>query len=264
MKNLTDPDYLLRRQYADASNLQARVALHQRFSTNPQGLPRWFMEQLQIPENARVLEVGCGPGGFWSELAETIPRSWHITLSDFSPGMVSQARQRLSTLVRPFTVVQADVRNLPFPDQSFDAVIANFMLYHVPDRPLALAEIHRVLSRKGRLYAMTNGSKHLQEFTGLVNGVVQDLFRTEDSGFSLENGAAQLAPFCDRVTVTRYPDALVVTEAEPLLAYIHSYATAIGADQESALRERIQSELDAHAGAFKITKDCGMIVGVKT
>jgi len=62
----------------------------------------------------------------------------------------------------------------------------------------------------------------------------------------------------------RYPDALVVTEAEPLLAYIHSYATATGADQESALRERIQSELDAHAGAFKITKDCGMIVGVKT
>jgi SAM-dependent methyltransferase len=96
MKNLTDRDYLLQRQYRDASNLEARIALNQRFSTNPQGLPRWFVEQLRIPENGRVLEVGCGPGSNWAEAAELIPRSWHITLSDFSPGMVAQARQRLA------------------------------------------------------------------------------------------------------------------------------------------------------------------------
>src|SRR5947209_5349571 len=145
MKNLTDREYLLQRHYADASNLRARIALHQRFSTNPRGLPAWFMEQLEIPANGQVLEVGCGPGGYWAEVASMIPGSWQITVSDFSPGMVAQARQRLGALERPFTVVEADVQSLPFPDRSFDAVIANFMLYHVPDRSRALAEIHRVL-----------------------------------------------------------------------------------------------------------------------
>jgi hypothetical protein len=64
MTNLTGREYLLQRQYSDASNLQARIALHQRFSTNPQGLPIWFMEHLRVPEDGRILEVGCGPGGY--------------------------------------------------------------------------------------------------------------------------------------------------------------------------------------------------------
>lgn len=262
MKNLTDRDYLLQRQYCDASNLEARIALHQRFSTNPQGLPCWFVEQLEIPEDGRVLEVGCGPGGYWAEVAEMIPRSWHITLSDFSPGMVAQARQRLAALDRPWTVVQADVQNLPFPDQSFDAVIANFMLYHVPDRPRALAEINCVLRPNGRLFAMTNGRRHMREFHDLVNRVAPGTVRSEEPGFSLENGTAQLAPWFDQIHLARYPDGLRVTEAEPLLAYVRSQSAGLSGDQERVLREEIQAELAAH-GALNITKDCGMFTGVK-
>ena len=170
-----------------------------------QGLPAWFIEQLHLPENGRILEVGCGPGGYWPEVAESIPPSWHITVSDFSPGMVAQARQRLAMLDRPFTVVQADVQSLPFPDGAFDAVIANFMLYHVPDRPRALAEIRRVLAAGGRLHAMTNGDRHMQEFKALVNRVVPGTIRQEELGFSLENGAVQLAPWFDEVRLVRYP-----------------------------------------------------------
>lgn len=262
MKNLTDREYLLQRQYRDASNLQARVALHQRFSTNRQGLPRWFIEQLEIADNAQVLEVGCGPGGYWAELAELVPRSWHIIVSDFSPGMVAQAQQRLGALDRPFTVVQADVQDLPFPDGSFDAVIANFMLYHVPDRPHALAEIHRVLRPGGRLFAMTNGRSHMREYQDLVNRVAPGTAREEESGFGLEDGAAQLEPWFDQIQIARYPDALRVTETEPLLAYVHSHMTGLSDDQERAIREQIQAEIAVH-GAFNITKDSGMFTGVK-
>jgi SAM-dependent methyltransferase len=239
-----------------------RVTLHQRFSTNPQGLLRWFVEQLQIPENGRVLEVGCGPGGYWPEVAELIPRSWHITVSDFSPGMVAQAGQRLAALDRPVTVVQADVQDLPFPDQSFDAVIANFMLYHVPDRPRALTEIHRVLAASGRLFAMTNGKRHMRELDELVNRVAPSPRGSEGSGFSLENGAAQLAPWFDHIQLARYPDTLRVTEAEPLLAYVRSYPAGLSGDQERALREQIDAELATH-GAVHIGKDSGMLTGVK-
>lgn len=191
-----------------------------------------------------------------------IPRSWHITVSDFSPGMVAQARQRLAALDRSWTSVQADVQDLPFPDQSFDAVIANFMLYHVPDRPRAIAEIHRVLSTNGRFFAMTNGRSHMQEFHDLVNRVIPDTARDEESGFSLENGEAQVAPWFDQIQLVRYPDTLRVTEAEPLLGYIRSYAAGLGEAQETALRKRIETELNAH-GAFTISKDPGMITGVK-
>jgi SAM-dependent methyltransferase len=176
--------------------------------------------------------------------------------------MVTQARQRLAALNRPFTVVQADVQDLPFPDRSFDAVIANFMLYHVPDRPRALAEIHRVLGPTGRLYAMTNGARHMRELKDLVNSVAPGAVRTEELGFSLENGAAQLASWFDHIHLARYPDTLIVTEAEPLLAYVRSYMTAVSADQERALRARIEAELAVH-GAVRIGKDSGMFHGVR-
>jgi SAM-dependent methyltransferase len=262
MKNLTDQDYLLHRQYQDASNLDARVALHVRFSTNPKGVPRWWIEQLEIPENGRVLEVGCGPGGYWSEVAELIPRSWQITVSDFSPGMVAEARQRLASLDRPFTVVQADVQDLPFPDKSFDTVIANFMLFHVPDRPRAIKEIHRVLAPDGRLFAMTNSRQHMQVFRELVNRVVPGTARSDEPGFSLDNGAAQLAPWFDEVEGRRYPDSLAVTEAEPLLSLVRSWAIELGDDQMRAIRKKIEAELAAH-GTVTIPKDTGMITAVK-
>jgi SAM-dependent methyltransferase len=261
LKNLTDRDYL-KRQYSDASNLRARIALHQRFRTNPQGLPQWFIERLEIPENGRVLEVGCGPGGYWSEVAEMIPRSWQITASDFSLGMVEQARQRLAALDPPFKVVQADVQDLPFADQSFNAVIANFMLYHVPDRPRALAEIHRVLGPNGRLFAMTNGRRHMRELHDLANHAAPGTVRTEELNFSLENGAAQLAPWFDEIQVVRYPDTLLVTETEPLLAYIRSYQDGLNEDREQALRQQIETEL-ASQGAIRIVKDSGLLKAVK-
>jgi len=77
-----------------------------------------------------VLEVGCGPGGYWAEVAEMIPPSWHITLSDFSPGMVAEARQRLAALDRSFTVIHADVQDLPFPDESLGALDYTYLQHY--------------------------------------------------------------------------------------------------------------------------------------
>lgn len=189
-----------------------------------------------------MLEVDAGPGGYWSEVVDLIHDSWDITVTDLSEGMVEQARERLGGLERPFTVLQADVQNLPFGDQTFDVVLANFMLYHVPDRRQALSEIHRVLRPGGKFYAMTNGRDHVRELNQLVESVAPGAVRGEESGFSLENGIAQLVPWFHDVRVTRYPDSLRVTEAEPLVAYVRSYAP-LPAEKESALRNRIEDDL---------------------
>lgn len=162
MPELDNQQYLLTKQYQNSSNLNARIQLHARFSTNKYGWHRWIFDQLKIVAGSHMLELGCGPASLWSANRDRIPADWHITLSDFSEGMIENARQNLSSIQHPFSFAVIDAQTIPFADASLDVVIANHMLYHVPDRPKALAEIQRVLKPEGRLYASTVGNQHLQ------------------------------------------------------------------------------------------------------
>ncbi|MDQ3930160.1 MAG: class I SAM-dependent methyltransferase, partial [Chloroflexota bacterium] len=126
---VTDQEYLLGDQYKDAANLNARIQLHARFSTNPRSWHPWVFDQLDIPEAGHVLEVGCGPAPLWVENTERVPRHWQITLSDLSLGMLKEARKQLLAAEADFRFVVADAQSVPFPDESFDAAIANHMLY---------------------------------------------------------------------------------------------------------------------------------------
>src|SRR5215211_3214488 len=66
-------------QYRDASNLNARIALHEQFSTNSHSLPLWLFDQLELPDDARILEIGCGSGNLWAENTKRIPEGWQIS-----------------------------------------------------------------------------------------------------------------------------------------------------------------------------------------
>jgi ubiquinone/menaquinone biosynthesis C-methylase UbiE len=208
-----------------------------------------------------VLELGCGPGRLWLENLDRIPPAWVITLSDFSPGMIEEAQGNLAGAGRPFAFERVDVQSIPFADASFDMVIANHMLYHVPDRPRALAEIRRVLRPGGRFYAATIGAAHLREIGELVrrftSQTIWDLSAT--GNFELENGAEQLAHFFTTVDLYRYQDGLIVTEAQPLIDYILSgrVGAALEGDQAIELAAYIGREFAAH-GTMAITKDTGL------
>src|SRR4051812_9840048 len=91
-KRVTDQKYLREDQYKNSGNLAARGNLHIRFSTNKQGWLLWLFDRYEIPSPARILEIGAGPAWFWQANAEHIPSGWDITLSDFSPGMLDEAR----------------------------------------------------------------------------------------------------------------------------------------------------------------------------
>src|SRR4030042_5807066 len=83
MPNFQDQEYLESEQYKDASNLNARIQLHQRFSTNPHGWFCWIFDQFDLPSKPNILEIGCGPGILWLDNRDRIPAGWSIRLSDF-------------------------------------------------------------------------------------------------------------------------------------------------------------------------------------
>ena len=212
-------------QYRDASNLYARIALHEQFSTNPHGLPLWIFDQLDLPDDARILEIGCGSGTLWAENTTRIPKGWQITLTDASPGMICEAQQRLSGS-RSFRFQVANAQELPFSDESFDAVIAAHMLFHVPDRNKVFSEIVRILRDGGHLYAVTNAIKHMHGMVAMLRVLdpewSHESINTDLPTFNLQNGAEQLSAWFNKVALLGYEDSLAVTEVKPLVDYLLS------------------------------------------
>ncbi|MDQ3327660.1 MAG: class I SAM-dependent methyltransferase [Chloroflexota bacterium] len=265
----------VRKQYDNSANLGARAALHQRYSTNPYPWFRWLFDQLDLPSDARVLELGSGPGTLWVENQDRVPDGWRVTLTDLSAGMVDEACGKLHEGMNHVAFQVADAQNLPFANATLDAVIASHMLYHVPDRQRALREIARVLVPGGELYAATNGASNLDRIKTLKRTYFPRYAATDEEsrleGFTLENGAAQVREVFPDVALRRYRDALVVTEAEPLVAYILSTMFAQAAQRDlspedfagivDALRRELTEEL-AHDGAIRIAKEMGIFVAV--
>ncbi|PXY19080.1 class I SAM-dependent methyltransferase [Prauserella muralis] len=99
----------------------------------------------------RVLDAGCGAGPLFAALRD---RGAVVTGIDASAGMLEQARRRLGA--------DADLRHtdlagpLPFPDDSFDDVVASLVLHYLRDWGPTLAELRRVLRTGGRLIASVN------------------------------------------------------------------------------------------------------------
>lgn len=266
MAQFQDQTYLLQSQYKDAANFNARVNLRRRFGVNRYGWHRWVFDHFQLGEGSQLLELGCGPGFLWFSNRQRIPASWQIVLSDFSVGMLQAASQRLGEERFSFQVV--DAQAIPFPDESLDAVIANHMLYHVPDLPRALAEIQRVLKPGGHLYATTIGQQHMQELGTLLlqiwPNIPQAVLGRIAGTFGLENGQAILAPFFEDVSLDIYEDALEITEAEPLIAYMlsGSLRPRVNEAKLSDFRALVEHELATH-GTIHMTSASGIFVAHK-
>jgi SAM-dependent methyltransferase len=267
---MADQLYLREEQYKDATNLDARIQLHERFSINPYDWHRWVFDQFNLPSECRLLELGCGSGDLWLKNLSRMLAGWSVVLSDFSPGMLQVAKQKLTPSERPFVFSVIDAQALPYADASLDMIVANHMLYHVPDRQCALAEIKRVLKPGGRLYAATNGRQHLWQLTEFrrmfsdPTSTAEDETNTSGAGrFNLENGVEQLVTWFSDVTMRHYEDALVVTEVEPLLVYIMSgIRYAVAPDKVSQLRTVLEQEITAH-GAIHIDKDTGLFEAIR-
>jgi len=261
ISGIADTEYIAS-QYRNAANLNTRIGLHQRFSGNPYGWLSWVFDQLDFPSHGCILELGCGTGQLWLDNIDRIPAEWEITLTDFSAGMLQRAQENLSPR-RSFRFQIVDAQSIPFVSGSFDGVLANHMLYHVPDKAKALGEIQRVLKPQARFYASTVGQSHLQEIGALVSGFDPRLDwwgAQPGDTFTLEDGATLLAGWFAEVILRRYEDALIVTEPGPLIEYILSGRVTLDAGQQVEFARFVRQEFARLGGRFHITKDSGIFI----
>jgi len=267
MSLLQDPEYLRNDQYRTPDNLNARINLHERYSTNDYGWFKWVFDQFNFEEESRILELGCGPGDLWLENYKRISSHCEVTLSDFSDGMVAKSKGRCEEINYPFNFSVVDAVSIPLGDDSLDAVIANHCVYHFSDRQKAFSEIKRVLKPGGAFYSSTVGEGHLREIDQLVGKssvYIEDTFEREGIPFTLEDGTDQLHEWFPKVKLIRYPDSLVVTEPEALVDFVLSTSRfGLNEEQRKEFSYLISSEIQSNGGTIHISKDSGMFISMK-
>jgi SAM-dependent methyltransferase len=255
--------YLRNLQYADSKRLSARANVHAKYGRGDWF--SWLASQPDWPSGGEILEVGCGAGRFWEEAAPYLPPGLRIQLTDLSPGMVREAviRVRENSHWNQVEGCVTDASRLPFPDSSFDAVLASHMLYHVPDPPEALAEIARVLRLNGTAVIATNGISNMRELFDLRRSVFGGEHGDQVSAaFTLENGRPLVQAVFATVELRKYPDVLICTEAQDIIDYLTSSPPGDGASQAQieALRQTVAAAFEKDRGKFVVTKDVGVFL----
>jgi SAM-dependent methyltransferase len=255
-----DQAYLRNIQYATGENLNARTQLHTKYQTATVSLHVWLRQRIEVPAHAAVLDVGCGTGLLWTQGATDMSNDFALTLTDLSPGMVSETLPKVAAFVTSVRALAADAQYLPFADSSFDVVVANQMLYHVPEPSRAIAEFARVLRPAGVVLTSTVGGGHLRELfviEATVFGPTRRLRHHEV--FGPESGRELLLERFGDVEWHAYDDELHCTDAEDVVAYICSTPPGEDAssDQVERLRSEVQRRMSENAGVLVIAKHVG-------
>jgi ubiquinone/menaquinone biosynthesis C-methylase UbiE len=254
----------VKKQYANSGNLSTRISIHEKYSVNQQGFGNWIFSNYRIEPGMKVLELGCGTGDMWKGQGELIKRCGTIVLSDFSEGMVATAKE----IVGEFGNVEyrvIDIQDIPYGDGEFDIVIANMMLYHVPDLKKGLSEVRRVLKKGGMFYCATYGEHGIVEYLATLLG----RYGVEDKinkVFTLQNGEELLEEFFGKVEKREYIDSLAVTDVDDMVEYIYSLSsmTTLAEVPKAEIRDILIKHMQN--GVLNVPKEYGMFLasGVST
>jgi len=136
----------------------------------------WALQQVTVPKNAAILDVGCGGGRTVRRLAALAPEGNVVGL-DYSAASVAVSRDTNADDINAGRVQirQGSVAELPFPDCTFDVVTAVETHYYWPDLPANVREVLRVL-KPGGMFAMIAETYRGGPFR-LVYGIVMPLLR---------------------------------------------------------------------------------------
>ena len=260
--HLTGMEKSLKTQYQNASNISARIRLHEMYSQNQTGWFPWIYHNCKITDGMRILEIGCGDGTLWNENMAKLPQNISAVLSDISEGMLRDVRRRIGNDSR-FSFQAFDCHRIPFASDSFDLVIANHVLFYCDDIAKVCREVSRILVPGGRFLCSTYGKQHMREITDLVQQFHKEIVLSAEvlyERFGLENGENLLAPYFPEIQMRRYEDAIEIAEAEPLISYIlscHGNQNQLLLNQYKEFREFVSARV---ADGFHITKEAGIFL----
>jgi SAM-dependent methyltransferase len=260
----------VRREYASEATLRTRRETHEQYTVPSIDFPLWVLRRIHWRGDEMVLDIGSGAGVYYNCLREYWP--------DVSYSALDQSQGMLEVHRATGQVLQADAQQLPFGDGVFDVVMANHMLYHVPNIEYALLEARRVLKPNGVLIAATNSIQTMPEFHALFRrGML--LLSTPGkvysqpplpaaSNFSLENGTRILARYFYGVVRHDLPSSLVFPSVEPVMAYLESTRAirepqlpkSIDWDELMlVMREQVNRVID-HFGELVVNKVSGVLI----
>ncbi len=269
----TDRDTLTQKVYATDEMLAIRQRTHELYSVPKINFAEWVLDRIAWRGEERVLDIGSGPGTYFDLVTARIPNG-RLVAGDLSLGMSRKASRRSDAGL----VVNCDTQSLPFPDGEFDVVLANHMLYHVPDLDKGLAEIHRVLKPTGCIIAATNSQYNLPEFEQLIRrtyhllgavGPDTEPMKQTSYQFQLEDGPTKLARHFFAVARYDLPGAFIFPDVQPAIDYINSTRAlrepqlprrVAWDDFISVLADQIQRLIN-HFGELIVNKLTGVLVG---
>ena len=261
--HLTGMEKSLKTQYQNASNISARIRLHEMYSQNQTGWFPWIYEQLCVRDGMKVLEIGCGDGTLWKENKDKLPENIEITLSDTSEGMLRDARRNVGIGDHRFRFRHFDCHRIPYEDQSFDLVVAGHVLFYCEDIPQVCREVRRVLKPGGRFVCSTYGGEHMKEVSELVQSFDDRIALSAEKlyeRFGRENGAEILEQYFTDVYWRTYEDELVIPDPEPLISYIlscHGNQSQYILDRYKEFQTYVRKKTEK---GFRITKDAGVFI----
>ena len=259
---------VIQKQYGSDSNLASRIRVKQAFSTGKTGWADFLLQNFCLKSKQRVLELGCGNAVFWKAVSNRIPTDIRLVLSDVSQGMLDAAKKNTSELkfIEEYAVI--DVQDIPYDNNSFDIIVANYMLGFVPNIDKALNEISRVLKPNGVLFSANYGKYNLKEVDDIFAGFdsrTDAVVKAVCKAFGLENGAACLEKHFDSIQLQRYENNLHITELDSLIEYLLSYR-GMGNVSEIISEDRIPLFVDyvtdifSKNGFVDITQDEGLFI----
>lgn len=244
-------------QYSTADNLSKRWSIHEKYSTNKLGFKNWIQQHYDIKDDYKILELGCGSGAMWTDYTHKIRNNTQLYMTDLSQGMLDACQNALGNK-DGLIYNKVDIQNIPYDNDSFDIVIANMMLYHVPDLNKGLSEINRVLKENGTFYCATYGEHGITEFLEKVLmslGVNADL----NKNFTLQNGTEILNSYFGEINMELYEDSLAITEIDDFMDYIYTLPNIniVGEDYFEIKRILSSHEKD---GVLNVPKEYGMFI----
>ncbi len=263
MEKISDQRYLKGQQYHDPRNLNARIKIHTLFSTAKQPWNDFVFSNIMLEDGISVLELGCGNAMLWQEKASEVIPGCNVCLSDLSFGMITTAASRLR--IHPnYSFIVSDSQQVPCQSRLFDRVIANHMLYHVPDIDCCISEVKRVLKPGGVFMAATNGEQHMSDLYDLVSEFEPAYQPSEvkHKRFSIENGVSFIQPHFRYVSFIPYISDLVVTDATLLADYVFSMwdtTAVINNERYLQLINFFQARID-RLGSIFIRKFTGIFI----